>query len=107
MAIKINNTNKEFQIEGGKILVEVLQMGSSTQTETGILLPEQKDPDVKFRVAKVIDVAPALDKTNPELQTDRFDIDQEIIITREGGTRININNKEYWIIQPKDVLMIS
>ena len=92
MGIKIND-KLTFNIEAGKILVKIIHMGRETKSRSGILLPEQQDPEIRFREAKVVDVSPALDD-KPEVQTDKFFENQKLMITREAGSPMSINMGE-------------
>ena len=94
----------KYTMLAGKMLCKILQQGRR-QYYGKLLLTEEKDPLVAFRRIQILELAEPLELTD-ETRT-KAKVGDIVYVRLQVGTPININNKEYLIIQPYDIELIE
>jgi len=79
---------------GDRLLIEPIEM--QKKTEGGIIIPDTAKE--KPILGKVIEVG-----TSDEVKSN-FAVGETVIFAKYGGEDINLNNKEYKLIQMSDIL---
>lgn len=86
-------------------MVEIIQDGRPTEVEgSKIIRVEQNVKDISYRIARILQIAkPIYD--DPKAQIPKgLKVGDTVILDRRGGSYLNIDNKEYWMIQPSNIL---
>ena len=82
-----------FKPLGLRLLVERVE--EATKTATGIIIPDSAKE--KPLTAKVVAVG-------NEIDTAIIDVNDEVVFAKYGGTEINLEGKEYLVLNVDDVL---
>ena len=96
------DSNKKFHTTSGKILGKITQQGKKYQ-KSNLLLQTETDPNIKFRKVEILEISKPLDESVKEARMN-VKVGDIVYVRRASGTTININNEEFIILQPIEIL---
>ena len=97
--------NKKFHTTSGKILGKITQQGKKYQNSK-LVISTEKDPEIRFRKVEILEVSKPLDESVKEARMN-VKVGDVVYVRRASGTTININNEEFIILQPIEILGVA